>query len=165
MDAQIVNLNVGGALFTTTLATLRSQPGSTLSAMFAGDHSGLQQDVTGNYFIDRDGTHFRHILNFLRDGTLPLVESQAIKNEMKMEAAFYHIPQLLQWSQVQEQNDPHDSAVAIQVLDAYTMAVKRMLAMVYGRPMNELLAEIFAALTASAEKGCYHASQPARICD
>jgi hypothetical protein len=42
MDAQIVNLNVGSALFTTTLATLRSQPGSTLSAMFAGDHSDLR---------------------------------------------------------------------------------------------------------------------------
>jgi uracil-DNA glycosylase len=38
-----------------------------LAAMFSGRHLN-SQDEDGRYFIDRDGTHFRHILNFLRDG-------------------------------------------------------------------------------------------------
>ena len=38
-----------------------------LAAMFSGRHlTAIDED--GRYFIDRDGTHFRHILNFLRDG-------------------------------------------------------------------------------------------------
>jgi len=38
-----------------------------LAAMFSGRHF-VQKDEDGRYFIDRDGTHFRYILNFLRDG-------------------------------------------------------------------------------------------------
>lgn len=35
-----------------------------LGAMFSGRHKLAVDD--GHYFIDRDGTHFRHILNYLR---------------------------------------------------------------------------------------------------
>jgi len=38
-----------------------------LSAMFSGRHN-VTKDEDGRYFIDRDGTHFRYILNYLRDG-------------------------------------------------------------------------------------------------
>ncbi|NYT47305.1 MAG: hypothetical protein H0A75_06710 [Candidatus Methanofishera endochildressiae] len=34
--------------------------------MFSGRYP-IQKGKDGNYFIDRDGTHFNHILNFLRD--------------------------------------------------------------------------------------------------
>lgn len=39
-----------------------------LAAMFSGRHQ-LDTDSEGRYFIDRDGTYFKHILNFLRDST------------------------------------------------------------------------------------------------
>ncbi len=47
--------------------------------------------VTGAYFIDRDGTHFRHILNFLR-GTFDItaVPDTAI-SELRAEAEFYRL--------------------------------------------------------------------------
>ena len=38
-----------------------------LAAMFSGRHNA-NKGGDGRYFIDRDGTHFRYILNYLRDG-------------------------------------------------------------------------------------------------
>ena len=38
-----------------------------LAVMFSGRHS-LVREADGSFFLDRDGTHFRYILNFLRDG-------------------------------------------------------------------------------------------------
>ncbi|XP_062521752.1 uncharacterized protein LOC134196590 [Corticium candelabrum] len=67
-QSSLVKLNVGGHKFTTSLTTLRSQPDSMLAAMFSGRHQ-LSTDEDGAYFIDRDGTHYRHILNYLRDDT------------------------------------------------------------------------------------------------
>ena len=51
----------------TSLLTLTKDPDSMLAAMFSGRHA-LRQDDDGSFFIDRDGTHFRYVLNFLRDG-------------------------------------------------------------------------------------------------
>ncbi|XP_068716281.1 uncharacterized protein [Montipora capricornis] len=62
-----VHLNIGGHRFTTSLQTLRRDQDSMLATMFSGRHK-LLQEPDGSYFVDRDGTHFRHILNYLRDG-------------------------------------------------------------------------------------------------
>ena len=64
---KIVRLSVGGVHFETSLETLCSDPNSMLAAMFSGRHN-VMKDEDGRYFIDRDGTHFRYILNYLRDG-------------------------------------------------------------------------------------------------
>jgi hypothetical protein len=60
-----VKLDVGGMRFTTSLTTLQRFPDSMIGAMFSGRHA-LPLDDEGYFFIDRDGTHFRHILNFMR---------------------------------------------------------------------------------------------------
>jgi hypothetical protein len=60
-----VKLDVGGCRFTTSLTTLQRFPDSMIGAMFSGRHA-LPLDDEGYFFIDRDGTHFRHILNFMR---------------------------------------------------------------------------------------------------
>eukprot|EP01032_Pedospumella_encystans_P010208 gene10208-11947_t len=57
--------NVGGTKFTTSLTTLCRFPDTMIGAMYSGRHE-LVQDDEGYHFIDRDGTHFRYILNFLR---------------------------------------------------------------------------------------------------
>uniref|UniRef100_A0A803SN93 Potassium channel tetramerisation-type BTB domain-containing protein n=1 Tax=Anolis carolinensis TaxID=28377 RepID=A0A803SN93_ANOCA len=64
----LVTLNVGGKLYSTTLETLTRFPDSMLGAMFRGPQPALT-DSRGNYFIDRDGKAFRHVLNFLRFGS------------------------------------------------------------------------------------------------
>ena len=58
-------LNVGGVFFTTLRTTLTRFPDSMLAAMFSGGHE-LQMDSRGAFFIDRNGTYFGYILEFLR---------------------------------------------------------------------------------------------------
>ena len=66
----IVNLNVGGRHFMTSLSTLKKEPGSLLAAMFTGDEP-ISMDSDGRYFIDADPDVFFHILNYLRVDLLP----------------------------------------------------------------------------------------------
>ncbi len=75
-----VKLNGGDHKFTTSLTTLRSQPDSILAVMFSGRHQ-LATDEGGAYFIDTNGTHYRHILNYLRDDTDPEVTLPQTKRE------------------------------------------------------------------------------------
>uniref|UniRef100_A0A8C3U9T4 Potassium channel tetramerisation-type BTB domain-containing protein n=1 Tax=Catharus ustulatus TaxID=91951 RepID=A0A8C3U9T4_CATUS len=61
----IVELNVGGEIYTTTLSTLKKHPGSKLAEMFTGQPK-LRTDSEGRFFIDRPGTYFKYILEYLR---------------------------------------------------------------------------------------------------
>jgi hypothetical protein len=62
-----IKLRVGGVPFETSLTTLTSIPDNFFASMFSGNYEMLPDGDDGSYFIDRDGTHFRHILNFLRE--------------------------------------------------------------------------------------------------
>jgi hypothetical protein len=61
----VVRLNVGGMMFSTTVDTLTQRDTySMLAVMFSGRHRLHMDSKKGAVFIDRDGTHFRHILNW-----------------------------------------------------------------------------------------------------
>ena len=66
----MVQLNVGGHLFSTSLSTLRKHPDSKLAELFGGQPK-LRTDAQGRYFLDRDGSHFGAVLEFLRSEQLP----------------------------------------------------------------------------------------------
>jgi hypothetical protein len=85
-----VRLNVGGTKFETSRSTLTRYPDSMLGVMFSG-REGIQVplDDEGCVFIDRDGTHFRAILNFLRSGTLALPEDKAEERLLWIELRYY----------------------------------------------------------------------------
>lgn len=86
----VVKLNVGGAKFETTLSTLQRYPSSMLGTMFSGrDGIDVPVDDDGYVFIDRDGTHFRTILNFLRTGRVRMPVNKAARDELMDEAGFY----------------------------------------------------------------------------
>ena len=90
-----IKLDIGGHIYTTSVLTLTRDPQSMLASMFSGRHSVKKED-DGSYFIDRDGTHFRYILNYLRDGgfkdgTLP----GDILTELQTEAEYYHLSGLV----------------------------------------------------------------------
>jgi hypothetical protein len=92
-EGNVVKLNVGGVAYQTTLTTLTSHPDSMLSAMFSGRYK-LPKDEKGRIFIDRDGTHFRHILNFLRDGTLNVPSDPILLVDLLRESQFYQLHEL-----------------------------------------------------------------------
>ena len=89
-----VKLNVGGQHFTTSVQTLTKDPNSMLAAMFSGKFD-MKPSEDGSFFIDRDGTHFRFILNFLRTGKLTLPEGTTFTKELEEEAEFYQIQGLI----------------------------------------------------------------------
>ncbi|KAK3749974.1 hypothetical protein QZH41_008463, partial [Actinostola sp. cb2023] len=85
-----IKLNVGGQVFTTSLQTLTKDAGSMLHAMFSGRFDTKPAE-DGSYFIDRDGTCFRYILNYLRTGKLILPDDKLIREEVLEEAKFYQV--------------------------------------------------------------------------
>ncbi|CAJ1947906.1 unnamed protein product [Sphenostylis stenocarpa] len=46
--------------------------------------------MQGSVFVDRDGKHFRHILNWLRDGVVPTLE-ECQYSELLREAEYYQL--------------------------------------------------------------------------
>ncbi len=94
MADPIINLNVGGVIYTTTHSTLTKYPDSMLSKMFTGLLPSAQ-DSNGNYFIDRDGKLFRYILIFLRSSQLLLPDDFQELDLLAAEADFFQILPLI----------------------------------------------------------------------
>ena len=65
-----------------------------LHAMFSGRFDTKPAE-DGCYFIDRDGTHFRYILNYLRTGQLVVPEDKVVRQELLTEAEFYRVEEIL----------------------------------------------------------------------
>ena len=87
-----VKLNVGGQHFTASVQTLRKDPNSMLAAMFSGP---MKPSEDGSFFIDRDGTYFWFILNYLRNGELILPDGATFLKELEAEAKFYQLQGIL----------------------------------------------------------------------
>ena len=60
-----------------------------LHAMFSERWTPPNED--GSYFIDRDGTHFRYILNCLRTEKPIVPEDKIVREELLAEAEFYQV--------------------------------------------------------------------------
>ena len=92
-----IKLDIGGQQFTTSLLTLTKDASSMLAAMFSGRHR-LKVETDGSYFIDRDGTHFRYVLNYLRDGCIKegtMPNSPTLWRELLNEAEYYQLSGLV----------------------------------------------------------------------
>jgi hypothetical protein len=90
-----IELNIGGYCFETSVQTLRRIPHTFFDAYFSGRYA---QDVCadGSIFVDRDGEHFGHVLEYMRDGVVTLIEpgahpSVALLRALKREFGFYCI--------------------------------------------------------------------------
>ncbi|CAF4510830.1 unnamed protein product [Rotaria sp. Silwood1] len=91
MFPNVIDLNVGGFYYTTSLSTLRKYEDSMLAVMFSGRYS-LVRDKTGRIFIDRDGRFFGHILNYIRCNQMPI---ESIALDVLHEAEFFCITSLI----------------------------------------------------------------------
>lgn len=85
-----IKLNIGGHHFETTLGTLTTKSG-WFRTMF--DFPNRLDD--GEYFLDRDGTHFQVILNFLRNVNFVCPTDPVMREEIIGEAQFYQLPDLV----------------------------------------------------------------------
>jgi hypothetical protein len=90
-----VELNIGGYRFETSVQTLRRVPHTFFDAYFSGRYA---QDVCndGSIFVDRDGEHFGHVLEYMRDGVIAVAElgarpSVSLLRALKREFGFYCI--------------------------------------------------------------------------
>uniref|UniRef100_UPI00358DFC5B BTB/POZ domain-containing protein KCTD12-like n=1 Tax=Myxine glutinosa TaxID=7769 RepID=UPI00358DFC5B len=96
---EVVELNVGGQIYVTRLATLTSAPDSRLWRLFGGRGGGsdggedyeLARDGRGRFFIDRDGFLFRYVLDYLRDHQLVLPEHFPELSRLRREADYFQL--------------------------------------------------------------------------
>lgn len=99
-DEEWISLNVGGTCFTTTKLTLIStEPSSILTKMFSVDANGNPQwnprkDPSGAVLIDRSGSLFEPLLNYLRTGRLNVPDGKTL-HQIYAEAEFYNFENLL----------------------------------------------------------------------
>jgi hypothetical protein len=107
-----VELNIGGFRFETSVQTLRRVPHTFFDAYFSGRYA---QDVCadGSIFVDRDGEHFRHILEYMRDGVVSVAEpgarpSISLLRALKREFGFYCIELC-----VEQPMEPYQREVAL----------------------------------------------------
>ncbi|XP_053701972.1 uncharacterized protein LOC128747809 [Synchiropus splendidus] len=90
-----VHIDVGGHMYTSSLATLTKYPGSRLSRLFDGSEPIVLDTLKQHYFIDRDGPMFRYILNFLRTSKLLLPNDFKEYWLLHEEASFFQLDPLL----------------------------------------------------------------------
>ncbi|XP_076467940.1 BTB/POZ domain-containing protein KCTD12-like [Babylonia areolata] len=94
-SGQLVELNVGGVMYTTNLATLVKEPDSILASLFQDTSHHLVRDTKGKVFIDRDGVLFRYVLDYLRNQKLVLPENFHERERLKQEAEYFQLPDLI----------------------------------------------------------------------
>merc|ERR1712117_97739 len=97
MSGQVITLNVGGTVFTTTIATLTKYPNSLLAAMFnqESERPPARKDDNGNFFIDAEPEPFKFILRFLRRGKLSQYIDGRTLEQLEWEADYYGLEDLL----------------------------------------------------------------------
>ena len=83
----LVQLDVGGTLYTVSSVTLLKYPESQLSKLAEEWHNDTSSDFAPNpIFIDRDGERFKYVLDGYRDGCIILprtVSIGSLENELR----------------------------------------------------------------------------------
>jgi hypothetical protein len=125
-----VKLDVGGRNYSSSMETLTAVPDSLLAKIVRGDVP-CERGNDGRIFIDRDGRHFRHILNFLRDpeNFSIKIKDKNVLEEVKREANFFGVeeqmfssfsPESLDWLtgiKIHSFSTQHSNFPASNVLD------------------------------------------------
>jgi len=129
-----VRLDVGGYKYSTTLTTLTADPNSMLAAMFSGRFP-VEKNEEGCVFIDRDGRYFHHILNWLRNGTLPPLETNGEQESLLMEAKYYQISSLVEFLGVDDPLHPPTESTGLPVAEKFSL--KEILLLVNSVPSKK----------------------------
>ncbi|PRW39265.1 acetolactate synthase [Chlorella sorokiniana] len=145
---ELVVLNVGGTLFTTTRTTLTTHGESMLAAMFRGDMADSKlTDAAGNPFIDRSPKHFPSILAYLRDGYVPLPEARRDLLELQAEAKYFALAELADLLEEVIQEEEREQAAAQARKDANEEA-SALVAREHAAALTDAITRLKAAKTA-----------------
>ncbi|OPJ67134.1 potassium channel regulatory protein [Patagioenas fasciata monilis] len=87
-NREVVVLSVGGVRFVTRASTLQQFPESRLARMLNHDDQEFKL-VNGEFFVDRDGTLFSYIMDFLRTLQVSLPTDFSDYQRLQREAEFY----------------------------------------------------------------------------
>ncbi|NXD68490.1 KCNRG protein, partial [Eolophus roseicapillus] len=87
-NREVVVLSVGGVRFVTRASTLQQFPESRLARMLNEDDQEFKL-VNGEFFVDRDGTLFSYIMDFLRTLQVSLPTDFSDYQRLHREAEFY----------------------------------------------------------------------------
>lgn len=120
-----VHLNIGGVHFEGNAESLRA--GSPFFSLLLSGRLVLACDEGGGIFVDRDGMHFRAVLDFLELGVASVRKHLAVMNrrqrrELAEEGAFYRLPELL--GAVAEPAMGSTVAVRLEVKDLVSKGVQ-----------------------------------------
>ncbi|NXW45104.1 KCNRG protein, partial [Nyctiprogne leucopyga] len=89
-NREVVVLSVGGVRFVTWASTLQQFPESRLARML-NDGDREFKLVNGEFFVDRDGTLFSYIMDFLRTLQVSLPPDFSDYQRLQREAEFYEL--------------------------------------------------------------------------
>ncbi|XP_051500638.1 uncharacterized protein kctd1 isoform X1 [Myxocyprinus asiaticus] len=89
-----VHIDVGGHMYTSSLATLTKYPESRIGRLFDGTEPIVLDSLKQHYFIDRDGHMFRYILNFLRTSKLLIPDDFKDYSLLYEEARYFQLQPL-----------------------------------------------------------------------
>ncbi|XP_054243143.1 potassium channel regulatory protein [Indicator indicator] len=92
-NREMVVLSVGGVKFVTLASTLLQFPESRLAQMLNNDDREFKL-VNGEFFVDRDGTLFSYIIDFLRTLQISLPTDFSDYQRLQREAEFYGLSPL-----------------------------------------------------------------------
>ncbi len=90
---EIVSLNIGGCVYTSSRFTLSRYPKSLFVSLF-DDEKDWTKDKDGQYWIDGNGEMFRYVLDFLRRGSLVVPDDFKDFDLLEKEADFYKLPEM-----------------------------------------------------------------------
>jgi hypothetical protein len=89
--SQIIELNVGGSVYCTTINTLLSEKNSFFETLI-NKKTEQVKDSNNRYFIDRDGRLFNYVLDYLRNKLSFVPPDNLIEtNRLKIEAEYYKL--------------------------------------------------------------------------
>ncbi|XP_059502245.1 uncharacterized protein kctd1 isoform X1 [Stegostoma tigrinum] len=101
-----VHIDVGGHMYTSSLATLTKFSDSRIGRLFDGTEPIVLDSLKQHYFIDRDGQMFRYILNFLRTSKLLIPDDFKDYSLLFEEAKYFQLQPMLieleRWKQERE---------------------------------------------------------------
>jgi hypothetical protein len=91
METDLIELNVGGSVYTTLRKTLLSENGSLFHDLLVTDSIEFLKDSNGRIFIDRDGNLFKYVLDYLRNKNSASLDTNVDKLKLKGEADYFKL--------------------------------------------------------------------------